>query len=327
MLDPGRGDVAEVDRVLHLRLICPPERTVQVNGILDRSVGVAHVAVFRGVAVRPAGDVVEADLARECVDDLLAELTALGLDHDGAITLENLDTVLSDAADAAEEAAPGEGVDAVVWDELIARTGEDSRLSVSFQVFLTIACLLAAIGAITDSPVTVVGAMVLGPEFGPLAAVAVGLVLRRHDLVRRGGLALAAGFPLAMAVTAGAALVFDATGLLTTVTLDRLDQVDFIYDVGPFSLIVAMLAGVAGMLALTSAKSASLVGVFISVTTVPAAGFASVALVEGRLDEALSSAVQLLVNLIGIVIAAALGLLVALRSRRRRGENRRLSKG
>jgi uncharacterized membrane protein len=81
------------------------------------------------------------------------------------------------------------------------------------------------------------------------------------------------------------------------------------------------------MLALTSAKSASLVGVFISVTTVPAAGFASVALVEGRLDEALSSAVQLLVNLIGIVIAAALGLLVALRSRRRRGENRRLSKG
>jgi uncharacterized hydrophobic protein (TIGR00271 family) len=313
--------------VLHLRLICPPERTVQVNGILGRSVGVAHVAVFRGAAVRPPGDVVEADMARECVDGLLAELTALGLDHDGAITLQNLDTVLSDAADAAEEAAPGEGVDAVVWDELIARTGEDSRLSVSFQVFLTIACLLAAIGAITDSPVTVVGAMVLGPEFGPLAAVAVGVVLRRRDLVHRGGLALAAGFPLAMAITAGAALLFDATGLLTTVTLDRLDQVDFIYNVGPFSLIVAMLAGVAGMLALTSAKSASLVGVFISVTTVPAAGFASVALVEGRLDEALSSAVQLLVNLIGIVIAAALGLLVALRSRRRRGENRRLSKG
>jgi uncharacterized hydrophobic protein (TIGR00271 family) len=284
------GGLAEEDRVLHLRLICPPDRTATVCGLLDRSSGVAHVVVFPGAAVRPAGDVIEADLARESVDELLNEFTALSLHHDGAISLENLDTVLSDAADAAEQAAPGEGADAVVWDELIGRTGEDSRLSVSFQIFLTIACLLAAIGAITDSPVTVVGAMVLGPEFGPLAAVAVGLVLRRGDLMRRGGLALAAGFPMAMAVTAGAALVFDATGLLTTGTLDRLDQVDFIYEVGPFSLIVAMLAGLAGMLALTSAKSASLVGVFISVTTVPAAAFGSVALVEHRFDEAASSA-------------------------------------
>jgi hypothetical protein len=173
--------------LLHLRVICPPARTRDVRDLVDRSVGVAHLMVLPGAAVRPPGDVLEADLARECVDELLAGLTALWLDHDGAITLENLDTVLSDAAEAAEEAAPGEGVDAVVWDELIARTGEDSRLSVSFQIFLTIACLLAAIGAITDSPVTVVGAMVLGPEFGPLAALAVGLVLRRRDLVRRAG--------------------------------------------------------------------------------------------------------------------------------------------
>lgn len=313
--------------MLHLRLICPADRTDEVCEILDRAVGVAHMVVLRGAAVRPAGDVVEADLARECVDGVLAELTDRALDHDGAITLKSLDTVLSDAATRAEEAAPGEGADAVVWEELIARTGEDSRLSVSFQVFLTIACLLAAVGAITDSPVTVVGAMVLGPEFGPLTAVAVGLVLRRRDLIRRGCAALAVGFPLAMLITAGAALALDAAGLLTTATLDRLEQVDFIYDVGPFSLIVATLAGVAGTLALTSAKSASLVGVFISVTTVPAAAFASVALIEGRFDEAMSSALQLLVNLVGIVVAAVLALLAVLRRRHRSDAGRPLSRG
>ena len=102
---------------------------------------------------------------------------------------------------------------------------------------------------------------------------------------------------------------------------------DFIYDVGPFSLIVALLAGAAGMLALTSAKSASLVGVFISVTTVPAAAFASVALVEGRFDEALPSALQLLVNLAGIVVAAVLALLVVLRRRHRADAGRPLSRG
>ena len=295
-------------RVLRLRVICGSEWTDEVERILDGTVGVAHVVVFRGAAVRPPGDVVEAVLARECADALLDALTGLALNRDGAIVLDSLDTVLSNAADAAERDAPGEGVDAVVWEELIARTGEDSRLSISFQLFLTISCLLAANGAITDSPVTVVGAMVLGPEFGPLAALAVGVVRGRRPLLHRGALALLVGFPLAMAVTAFAALVFDSTGLLTTATLDHLDQVEFIFDVGPFSAIVAVLAGVAGMLALISAKSASLVGVFISATTVPAAGFAAVALVEGRFDEALASAAQLLVNLLGILVAVAVGL-------------------
>ena len=313
--------------MLHLRLICPSERTDDVAELLDRTVGVAHLAVFRGAAVRPAGDVVEADIARECADGLLDALTALSLDHDGAITLETLDTVLSDAADAAEEAAPGQGSDAVVWDELVARTGEDSRLTVGYQIFLTIACLLAAIGAITDSPVTVVGAMVLGPEFGPLAAVAVGVVLRRRDLITRGGTALALGFLLAMAVTAAATVLFDITGLVSSGALDQLDDVEFIYQVGPFSFIIAVLAGVAGMLAITSAKSASLVGVFISVTTVPAAAFASVALDEGRNDEALASALQLAVNLVGIVVAAAISLLVGLRFRRSKHVDRPLAAG
>jgi uncharacterized membrane protein len=49
-------------------------------------------------------------------------------------------------------------------------------LTFTFLAFLTLACLIAVVGVVTDSPVTVVGAMVVGPEFSPLAAIAVGLV-------------------------------------------------------------------------------------------------------------------------------------------------------
>lgn len=310
--------------MLHLRVISPPDRTASVRELLLAEPGATHVTEQPGIALRPSGDVLEADVTREAVDTLLTRLQRLGLDRTGGVTLEVIDTSLSDAADAAEEAAPGDPTDAVIWDELVARTGEDSRLTIGYQAFLSIACLLAAVGAITDSPVTVVGAMVLGPEFGPLAAVAVGLVLRRRDLVRRGGLALLLGFPAAMVATALAAVLFDLTGLLSTATLENLDQVDFIYEVGPFSFIVALLAGAAGMLALITARATSLVGVFISVTTVPAAAFAAIALVEGRFDEAGSSALQLLVNLIGIVVAAVGVLLL---TRRTRAGRRRLSAG
>ncbi len=299
--------------MLHLRVIATEGLADAVRTTLLEAPGATHVTVLAGAAVQPAGDVVEADITREAVDDVLAALTRLGVDKVGGVTLEAIDTTLSASADAAEAAVPGDPADAVIWEELVVRTGEDSRLSWSFQAFLTIACLLAAIGAVTNSPVTVVGAMVLGPEFGPLAAVAVGTVLRRRDLVRSGAVALLAGFPLAVLVTAVAALLASAAGLLTTADLDAGDQVDFIYSVGWFSLIVALLAGAAGMLALTSAKSATLVGVFISVTTVPAAGYAAVAAVEGRWAQMGSSLGQLAVNLVGIVVAAVLVLFFARR--------------
>ena len=227
--------------------------------------------------------------------------------------------MLSDAADAAVAAAPGDPADALVWDELIMRTGDDSRLTFTFLAFLTLACLIAVVGVVTNSPVTVVGAMVVGPEFGPLAAIAVGLVLRRSDLIRRAALALGVGFPLAMIIAAVGALLGEWAGLIPAGAIGAADQVDFIYDVGAFSFIVALLAGAAGMLSLISAKSAALVGVFISVTTVPAAGFAVVAATIGEWGTAAQSTLQLLVNLVGIVLAGALVLLV-----RTRRDNRAL---
>ncbi|MBY8850454.1 DUF389 domain-containing protein, partial [Saccharothrix sp. MB29] len=225
-------------------------------------------------------------------------------------------------ADRAEESVPGDGADAVVWEELLSRTGEESKLNATFQAFLTIACLLTAVAVVTDSPVTLVGAMVVGPEFGPLAAIAVGLVLRRWDLVRRAGLALAVGFPLAMLVTAFAAWLGSFTELFDRDLALAGDQVDFVFEVGPFSLIVALLAGAAGMLSMTSAKSAALVGVFISVTTVPAAGFAAVAAVLGEWDICVRSVARLAVNLVGVIVAAALVLTV----RHRRGHVRDLGR-
>ena len=297
--------------MLHLRVVCPPDHTEAVVTTLREHPGVAHVVLLQGAAVAPKGDVVEADVAREATDEIIAALCELELDHTGGITLEQVDTALSDAADEAERRAPGDAADAVVWEELVARAGEESKLNGTFLAFLAIACVLAAVGVITDSPVTIVGAMVVGPEFGPLAAIAAGLVRRRWDLVRRASLALAAGFPLAMAVTAGCTALGNAAGLFdaSAIAGDG-HQVDFVYEVGPWSLIVALLAGAAGMLSMTSAKSAALVGVFISVTTVPAAGYASVAAILGDWQRAAQSIGQLAVNLVGIVVAATVVLLL-----------------
>jgi uncharacterized hydrophobic protein (TIGR00271 family) len=310
--------------VLHLRVIAPVELRDAVVDVLDRHVGVAHLVVHRDAALDPPGDEIIADIARESANDVIEALKALDLHRRGAITLDVADTVVSNAAYRAEKEAEGDPGDAIVWEELAARTREESTLNITFLLFLCLACMIAAVGVVTDSPVTVVGAMVVGPEFGPLAALAVALVRRRLDLARRAAIALLVGFPVAMAVTAAFVLGGKALGWIQLVSTRELTGVDFIFEVGPLSFVVALLAGAAGMLSLVSAKSAALVGVFISVTTVPAAGFAVVAASIGDWEVAAASAAQLAVNLVGITLA---GVLVLAVRRRHEARHRQVATG
>lgn len=300
--------------MMHLRVVCDSGASAAVTGILEAEPGVAHLTVTAGVSRQPVGDVIEATVAREVAEDVLNRLAEHGVPRSGQVSLQPLDMMLSDTAAVAERVAPGDGADALIWDELVATTGEESRLNGTFLAFLTIACLIAAVGVITNSAITIVGAMVVGPDFGPLAALAVALVGRRKDLAVNAARALGAGFPFAMLVTAALALLARVTGLFHPATLTQLDQVSFIYQVGPYSAVVAVLAGAAGMLALTSDKSAALVGVFISVTTVPAAGFAAIAAIAGDWSQCGGAVLQLLVNLTGITLAAVVTLMI----RRRR---------
>ncbi|WP_217144371.1 DUF389 domain-containing protein [Streptomyces sp. AC627_RSS907] len=297
--------------MLHLRLITPADRTDEVVRLIGRTVGTAHLVVLPGAARDPEGDVVMCDVAREAGDPLIRELQVLGIDSRGAITAEHIDLSLSTRADRAEKDAPGEAADAVLWEQLEEATHEESTLSFTYVAFITLATMIAACGVVLDNAILIVGAMAVGPEFGPLAGISTAAVQRQPRLALRSMTALLVGFAVAMAVTVGFSFFMDAVGLFTEERLegDR-PQTGFVYAPDWFSFVVAVLAGAAGTLSLTSAKSGALVGVAISVTTVPAAANAAVALSYGDTVQTRGSTEQLLLNLLGIVLAGILTLLV-----------------
>lgn len=305
---------------MHLRVISPSETTEQVLSYLVAEPAVANLVVHRGAAVDPAGDVVIADVARESANEVLRELKAMGLDRNGSIALDAVGVALSSRGSEAEKAAPGAGDDAVVWEEIEQRTGEESRLSVTFLLFLSIATVIAGIGVLLDQPILIVGAMVVGPEFGPLAALSVGVIRRRPRVIGRSLLALTVGFAVAIVVTVLSTLALNAGGLVTReMLLGARPLTDFIWRPDALSWVIAFLAGIAGILSLTTAKSGALIGVLISVTTVPAAGNVAVAIAYGVPDEAWGSALQLGINLGAIATAGILTLAVQRwLSRRRR---------
>jgi len=302
--------------VLHVRLIVPPQLRDAVDAaIADTTPRVTNLVVHPGAGVSPAGDVVLFDVDRTEASDLLERLEAAGLGESGSISAEHLDLRI-DGRSTRDDAFGGED-DAVVWEEVEARTNDEVRLSGTFLTFMSIATMIAAVGVVIDQPILIVGAMVVGPEFGPLAAIAVGIVRRRSRIAMRSVMTLLTGFAFAIVVTIAFGAILRAVGVFQgNPFLEAHPSTEFIWSPDALSWIVAFLAGIAGILSLTSAKSGALIGVLISVTTVPAAAAIAIAVSVGAWDEAGPAAVQLLINLTSIVVAGSLTLAVQLGAQR-----------
>jgi uncharacterized hydrophobic protein (TIGR00271 family) len=308
--------------VIHLRIVAPEDVAHRALEVLEASPAVLNIVHLHGVARKPEGDVILCDVAREEASVILSDLKELEIPRVGSIAVEHIETALSDAADAAEKAAPGLPSDAVVWEEVEQRTSENTELSIGFVLFMVLAMQIGAVGILLDQPILIVGAMVVGPEFGPLAGLSVALVARRRDFAKRSLAALGVGFPAGVVMAWLATLFYKAIGVVpddfSTATHDL---TGFISKPDFFSFTVAFAAGIVGMLSLTNAKSGALIGVLISVTTIPAASNIGVAAAYGDWGDAVGAAAQLAINLTTIVLAGLLTLFIQRRAylaRRRR---------
>jgi uncharacterized hydrophobic protein (TIGR00271 family) len=314
--------------MLHLRITTPSDLTDKVVEALSGDPAVSQVAVLAGAAVQPPGDIVLADVAREAVNEIMDRLDALGVPQSGTIHAEPVTTWVSQAGFDAERHTPGSSADAVVWADVTQRAYEESELNWTYLAFMTLATLLASIAIVVDSQILVIGAMVLGPEFVAIAALGLALVRRRGSLFALAGRTLVVGFGVAIAATTLAALVGRALGWVVAddVTGPR-PGTDFIYSPDKWSFIVAIIAAAAGVLSLTSAKVGGLSGVFISVTTVPAAGNVALGIAFGAFDEVWGSAIQLLLNVTGMILAgwATLALQQVVWNRKARHRRRLLA--
>jgi uncharacterized hydrophobic protein (TIGR00271 family) len=290
--------------MLHLRITSPTAKTERVLALLEADASVSALSMVQDASLRPPGDLVLADVAREGANEVIDGLRVMGIHLGGSLHIEPVTTWLSKDGYDAERRTPGSSADSVVWADVTQRAYEDSELNWTYGSFMTLATLIATIAIVLDSQILVIGAMVLGPEFGAVAALGVALVRRRFTLLRRAAVTLVAGFGVAVALTTLFALAATALGWITLadVTGPR-PGTDFIYFPDKWSFIVAVIAGAAGVLSLTSARTGGLSGVFISVTTVPAAGNIALGLAFGVRHEVWGSTLQLALNLSGMAIA------------------------
>jgi uncharacterized hydrophobic protein (TIGR00271 family) len=173
---------------------------------------------------------------------------------------------------------------------------------------MSVAGVIAGFGVIDEDQILIVGAMAVSPDLLPITAACTGLVLRRGRLVRQGIGSLVIGLAVAAAFAAA------VTGFLDL--FDLLPSEFAIHEIGLASqqhveaetILVALAAGVAGMLAVETRASMG-VGVAISVTTIPAAAFLGVAAGIGELSKSLGALSVLGANIAMMLVGGSIALI------------------
>ena len=237
---------------------------------------------------------------REAVDELLGDLRRLGV-PDSSVTLTR-EEVLGRSS--------GEGAEAgLVWEDVVGMASRNSRPIARYLAFMCVAGVIASYGVIEYNVILIVGAMAISPDLLPITAVGVGLVDRRLRLAGRAFATLAIGMTFASGAAAASALAQNAFDRIPSSFNIDSTVLGSLTSVNNETIVVALAAGVAGMLALET-RASSGVGVAVSVTTIPAAAYLGVATGLGETSEAWGALGVLGANVAMLVIAASATLVL-----------------
>jgi uncharacterized hydrophobic protein (TIGR00271 family) len=277
----------------------------RVSDLLVDLDGASRVRSMESASV--GHSVVLAKLPRGAVDEVLGGLRDLGI-ADEDITLASVEEV-------SLASQVGAGTD-LVWEDVLSQARLNARPVAFYLAYMFVAGVIACYGVVDSNGILVVGAMAISPDLLPITAVAVGLVSRQANLGRRAFVTLAVG----MSVAAGASGIF-------TFAQDQLDLIPSGFNpdatvlgsltrVNDETIMVALTAGVAGMLALET-RASSAVGVAISVTTIPAAAYLGVSVGLGRTGDAGGALAVLGTNVAMMILGASAALLLQRAAARR----------
>lgn len=295
--------------MLHVRVVSPQELTPRLVTGLTGEPGVRNLVVLPGAARHPDGDALDFDLTDESANPVLRQLRRLDLSTRGSVTVSQVDVALDGPRSATQMRRYARRERIPVWAVVEATIRTNATYPPSFYVLLVAAGLIAAVGILTNSQILVVGAMVVGPEYFAIIAAALGCSKRDGPLVREALTALGRGFLVAVIVTFLFSLAIRGAGLAPAAFLNGVKPVaELINSPNAFSVIVAVLAGVVGVVSLTESRANAMIGVFISVTTIPAAASIGLSVAFSSWHDAAGSLYQLLLNVVILIVVGAAGL-------------------
>lgn len=290
--------------MLRLRSSVAHHRAEEFGALLRGHDGVRRVVQQPDEVARTRSYVFVADVEPSYADTLVEKIAEMGIPVEDYV-LTKMEVV---APQHRHHHGEG-GVDGFAWVEVVGAAKANSRPLARYLALINVAAVIAACGVISSSSILIVGAMAVSPDLLPICATCVGLARGERRLARRAFLTLTLGLGLVVVTAMVISALLGFFGFLPDgfeveqSSLHNLATTDYT------TVLVALAAGIAGMLSFETRASAA-VGVAISVTTIPASAYLGVALGAGGIDHAFGALLVLALNVTLMITSGTLTLLV-----------------
>jgi uncharacterized hydrophobic protein (TIGR00341 family) len=256
--------------------------------------------------------VVSFPLPTLAVEPVLDRLREAGIDEEAYTIVLDAETVVSRRFEKLREEyeADSEELERISREELVATVHEIVPQTPAFIIMTVVSAVVATAGLLLDSPAVVVGSMVIAPLIGPAMATSAGTVMNDRELFRQGAALQILGGVLTIVSAAVFAYALRATNAVP-IGYQQVFAIPEIQErIAPdvLSLAVALGAGVAGALSLSTGVSTALVGVMIAAALVPPAAVVGIGIAWQHPVAVVGSAVLVLVNFLSINFTALLVL-------------------
>ncbi|WP_435074723.1 TIGR00341 family protein [Halorubrum sp. HHNYT27] len=247
-------------------------------------------------------------LPTAAVEPVLERLREAGIDERTYTVIVAAETVIShrfEALEAEYESNGERSSDRISREELQAKADDLASGLGTYVLMTVISAVIATAGLLLDSPATVVGSMVIAPLIGPAMSAAIGTVVDDEEMFQRGARMQVIGVLVAVAA---ATLFAFALRTLAFVPpgFNPLELAEVSERLAPnvLVLVVAIGAGVAGIVSLMTGVSATLVGVMIAVALIPPAAAVGIGIAFQIPRLVLGAGVIVAVNVLSINLSA-----------------------
>jgi hypothetical protein len=235
----------------------------------------------REASIKPPGDVFTVHALNREVNEVLRLADAARKQGQVSVSTAELTSMI----DPEHERMVANDIDEALWEEVETDLRHQGKPTMNYVSLMALGGAVAATGVAAESvsqAISFVAASIIAPGFEPLAAIPIGLILRRWAVVGRGLQSTIIGY---LVLILSAALIFLALRLTSVVMVEELTvnpEVRNLAEPGLREILLSACGALAGMVMLLSRWRYLIPGALVALLVIEAAALIGVALAAGE---------------------------------------------
>ncbi len=264
-----------------IEIIVHPSYTDELIQDLQQLEGVISLSVMREVSIKPLGDVFTVHALNREVDEVLRLADSARKYGQVSVSTSELTSMI----DPEHERKVANDIDEALWEEVETDLRHQGKLTTNYVGLMALGGAVAATGFAAESSsqaISFVAASIIAPGFEPLAAIPIGLALRRWAVVGRGLQSIVGGY---LALILAAALTFLALRVSGVVLVEEFTintEVRNLAEPGLREILLSGFGALAGMVMLLSRRHYLIPGALVALLVIEASALIGVALAAGE---------------------------------------------